>query len=41
MEYLPYALKNKLMLFDYISKFENYEENLSKVINNAINQLHQ
>ena len=39
MEYLPYALKNKLMLFDYVSKFENYEENLSKVILRAIEQL--
>lgn len=36
VEYLPLALKNKLMLFDFISKFENYEENLSKVISNAI-----
>ena len=39
MEYLPYALKNKLMLFDFVSKFEDYEENLSKVINKAIDQL--
>ena len=36
VEYLPYALKNKLMLFDFISKFENYEENLSKVINKSL-----
>ena len=41
VEYLPLALKHKLMLFDFVSKFENYEENLSKVIKNAINQLHQ
>ena len=39
VEYLPFALKNKLMLFDFVSKFENYDENLSKVIKNAINQL--
>ena len=39
VEYLPFALKNKLMLFDFVSKFENYEENLSNVINNAINNL--
>lgn len=39
VEYLPLALKNKLMLYDFISKFEDYEENLSKVINNALDQL--
>ena len=39
VEYLPLALKNKLMLFDFVSKFEDYENNLSKVINNAIKQL--
>ena len=39
VEYLPFALKNKLMLFDFVSKFENYEENLTKVIENAVNQL--
>ena len=37
VEYLPYALKNKLMLFDFISKFENYEDNLSNVINRSLN----
>ena len=37
VEYLPYALKNKLMLFDFISKFENYEENLSNVIKRSLN----
>ena len=41
VEYLPFALKNKLMLFDFVSKFEDYEENLSKVINNAIKQLQE
>lgn len=39
IEYLPFALKNKLMLFDFVSKFEDYENNLSKVINRAIKQL--
>ena len=38
-EYLPFAIKNKLMLFDFVSKFEDYENNLSNVINNAINSL--
>ena len=37
VEYLPLALKNKLMLFDFVSKFEDYEKNLSNVIKNAIN----
>ena len=36
IEYLPYALKNKLMLFDFVSKFEDYDKNLSKVIEKAI-----
>ena len=39
VEYLPYTLKNKLMLFDFVSKFDNYEENLSNVINKAIKEL--
>lgn len=39
VEYLPFALKNKLMLFDFVSKFEDYEVNLSNVIKNAINNL--
>ena len=38
IEYLPYTLKNKLMLFDFVSKFENYEESLSKVLLRAISQ---
>lgn len=36
-EYLPYTLKSKIMLFDYVSKFEDYEENLSSVIIRALN----
>ena len=39
VEYLPYTLKNKLMLFDFVSKFDSYEENLYKVIVRAIDQL--
>ena len=39
IEYLPFALKNKLMLFDFVSKFEDYENNLSNVITKAITQL--
>lgn len=41
VEYLPFALKNKLMLFDFVSKFEDYEANLSNVIKNAINELNK
>ena len=41
VEYLPMALKNKLMLFDFVSKFEDYEENLERVISKAIIQLNQ
>lgn len=41
VEYLPFALKNKLMLFDFVSKFEDYETNLSNVIKNAINELNK
>ena len=37
VEYLPHTIKSKLLLFDFISKFENYEENLSNSINKAIN----
>ena len=32
IDYLPYTLKSKLMLFDFISKFENYEQNLLSVL---------
>ena len=39
VEYLPYTLKNKLMLFDFVSKFDDYEENLSNVIKNAIKEI--
>lgn len=39
IEYLPYTLKTKLMLFDFVSKFENYEQNLCRVVNNAISYI--
>lgn len=32
IDYLPYTLKSKLMLFDFVSKFENYEQNLLSVL---------
>lgn len=38
VEYLPYTMKNKLMLYDFVSKFENYEEILSTVIIKAIKE---
>lgn len=36
IEYLPYTLKSKLMIFDYVSKFDDYENNLTKVIEKAV-----
>ena len=39
VEYLPYTIKNKLMLFDFVSKFDNYEDNLLKVIEKAIKEI--
>lgn len=35
-EYLPYTLKSKLLLFDFVSKFDDYENNVSRVINNIL-----
>lgn len=35
-EFLPYTLKSKLLIFEYVSKFDDYEENMSKVINNIL-----
>lgn len=35
-EYLPYALKSKLLIFDFVSKFDDYESNVSRVINNIL-----
>lgn len=39
IEYLPHTIKSKLLLFDFISKFENYEENLTISIKKAIQEL--
>lgn len=35
-EYLPYTLKSKLLIFDFVSKFDDYENNVSRVINNIL-----
>lgn len=37
VDYLPYTLKSKLMLFDFVSKFDDYEKNLTYVLNRALN----
>lgn len=37
VDYLPYTLKSKLMLFDFVSKFDDYEKNLTSVLNRALN----
>lgn len=35
-EYLPYTLKSKLLIFDFVSKFDDYENNVFRVINNIL-----
>jgi DNA-binding LytR/AlgR family response regulator len=35
-EYLPYTLKSKLLIYDFISKFDDYEETMKKVLNEII-----
>lgn len=35
-EFLPYTLKSKLLVFEYLSKFDDYEENMSRAINNIL-----
>lgn len=35
-EYLPYTIKSKLLIFDFVSKFDDYEINLSRVIKNIL-----
>lgn len=35
-EYLPYTLKSKLLIYDFISKFDDYDSNLFKAINNIL-----
>lgn len=37
-EYLPYTLKSKLLIFDFVSKFDDYESSVSKVINNILDE---
>lgn len=41
IEYLPYILKSKLILFDFVSKFENYEQNLSSVLKKALSTINE
>lgn len=41
VEYLPHTIKSKLLLFDFISKFDNYEESLSNSINKVISQYNE
>lgn len=38
-EYLPYTIKSKLLIFDFVSKFDDYENNLSRVINNILSTI--
>lgn len=38
-EYMPYALKSKLLIFDYVSKLNDYNNNLSNAINRIIQEL--
>lgn len=35
-EYLPYTIKSKLLIFDFVSKFDDYENSLSTVIKNIL-----
>lgn len=37
-EYLPYTLKSKLLIYDYVSKFYDYEEKLTHTIMNILSQ---
>lgn len=36
--YLPYTLKSKLLIFDFVSKFDDYENNVSRVIKNILDE---
>lgn len=38
-EYIPYALKSKLLIFDYVSKLSNYNEDLSNAIKRIMKEL--
>ena len=37
-EYLPYTLKSKLLIYDYVSKFYDYEEKLTHAITDILSQ---
>lgn len=36
-DYLPYTLKSKLLIYDFISKFDDYDQNLTKILLEIIN----
>ncbi len=36
VEFLPYILKSKLSIFDFISKFENYDANIFSSLDRAV-----
>ena len=38
-EYIPYTLKSKLLIFDYVSKLSNYNEDLSNAIKRIVKEL--
>lgn len=38
-EYIPYALKSKLLIFDYVSKLSNYNDDLSNAIKRILKEL--
>ncbi len=38
-EYIPYTLKSKLLIFDYVSKLSNYNEDLSNAIKRILKEL--
>ena len=38
-EYIPYALKSKLLIFDYVSKLNDYNNDLSNAIKRILKEL--
>ena len=38
-EYIPYTLKSKLLIFDYVSKLSNYNEDLYNAIKRILKEL--
>ena len=38
-EYIPYTLKSKLLIFDYVSKLSNYNDDLSNAIKRILKEL--